>query len=59
MSRCYICDTYIETPEIDSRDGRIKPCTECEHWVDEASREGTDDDFIAFLDDFDEDPSSL
>lgn len=34
--RCYICDTYIEDPKIDPRDGKVMPCNDCLSEIDEA-----------------------
>lgn len=57
MARCYICDTYIEKPEIDPRDGQLRPCNTCEEAIEEDIR-GDDEEFY-FFDESDEDPSTL
>lgn len=34
--RCYICDTPLEDPKFDRRDGKVRPCSSCEDVIDDA-----------------------
>jgi hypothetical protein len=36
MSRCYICDTYIETPRIDPKTGKMRHCSGCDEHIQDA-----------------------
>lgn len=33
--RCHICDTLMEDPKIDPRDGKYRPCSDCEEAIGE------------------------
>jgi predicted PP-loop superfamily ATPase len=36
MARCHICNTKLDVVEVDERDGRIKPCGDCQEEIDDA-----------------------
>ena len=42
--RCYICNSDIQDPTIDPRDGRWRPCYVCEAAIDEYVGNDYDDD---------------
>lgn len=39
MARCHICNTKLDVVEVDERDGRIKPCGNCQDEIDDATYE--------------------
>lgn len=43
MTRCYICDVELDEPKIDPRDGKARPCSDCEQAIDEAVQEFEED----------------
>lgn len=52
MSNCYICGGFIQTPRIDPRDNKLRPCGTCEHIIAESLEEYPDEsesleDFLA------------
>lgn len=53
MCRCVCCDVVIEKPQVDGRDGTIRPCRVCEEAIYEAAGELEDQedelDVIPFL----------
>lgn len=44
MTRCYICDVELDEPKIDHRDGKVRPCSDCEQVIDEAVQEFGEED---------------
>ena len=47
---CYICDVMIEGFKLDSRDKKIRPCTDCEREAVEAVQEMEAEAFTSFKD---------
>lgn len=49
MSRCYICDSFIETPRIDPKTGKMRHCSDCDDHIQDALGDfETDDDQLEF-----------
>ena len=49
MARCHICDNKLDIVETDERDGRIKPCENCQTEIDDAVYEMDEelDDYVS------------
>lgn len=49
LAHCYICDKNLTTVLMDGRDGKPRPCSECEEIIQECINEQQEDAAYAYI----------